>query len=116
MVKQANIGLPNTPMKVGQLTFTRFVAAILVVAFHHYKTNNLFSNANVFVSYFYLLSGFVLMLSQRERYTTKKEYITFYVNRFARIFPVYLLALFSFVALEGHVKWDLLLHTLGIQY
>jgi len=96
-------------LKLEQLTFTRFLAAIMIV-FHHYSkgffpfntaTGNLIvQHANIGVSYFYLLSGFVLMIA----YGNKEKIVPaqFYLNRVARIYPLYflslLLILISYVA------------------
>ncbi|UII19319.1 acyltransferase family protein [Fulvivirga ligni] len=88
-------------MRVEQLTFTRFLAAIFIVIFHfgenidffHNRyTSFLFENAYVFVSYFFVLSGFVMVVA----YGNKSEikFFSFLKKRLARIYPVYLLAIF----------------------
>ena len=88
-------------MKINQLTFTRFLAAISIVIFHYGKNsfpfNNhyidfVFKSADVCVSYFFILSGFVMLIA----YGEKKEIssIEYFKNRFARIFPIYLLGIF----------------------
>ena len=55
-------------MRIPQLTFTRFIAAFLIVGYHFGKIVYPFSiqvlkplvaNLNVLVSYFFILSGFV---------------------------------------------------------
>ncbi|WP_264536416.1 acyltransferase family protein [Flavobacterium sp. N1736] len=87
-------------MRIEQLTFTRFIAAILIVIFHYGKNSYVFNNsyvdfllkqANVCVSYFFILSGFVMIVA----YQNKSQINTFeYLkNRFARIYPVYLLGI-----------------------
>lgn len=87
-------------MRINQLTFTRFLAAISIVIFHYGKKsflfNNpvvdfIFNNADVCVSYFFILSGFVMMIaySNKSKISTK-EYFT---NRFARIYPLYFFAI-----------------------
>lgn len=92
--------LINSILKLEQLTFTRFIAAIMIV-FHHYArgffpfntspAHFIVENSNLGVSYFYLLSGFVLVIA----YGNKEKIIpaAFYTNRFARIFPLYLFSL-----------------------
>ena len=87
-------------MRTEQLTFTRFIAAVSIVVFHfgkgafpfnHYPLNVLFQKAELAVSYFFVLSGFVMILAYG-----KSEYIPprmYFVNRFSRIYPAYLLAL-----------------------
>jgi len=83
-------------MRIEQLTFTRFIAAISIVIFHFgdgcYLFNNeyvsfLFTQANMGVSYFFILSGFVMTIaySHKENFQLK-EYL---VNRIGRIYPLY---------------------------
>ncbi|MFV9551532.1 acyltransferase family protein [Algibacter sp. PT7-4] len=87
-------------MRIEQLTFTRFIAAILIVIFHYgretfFFTNShisfIFKQANVGVSYFFVLSGFVMIIA----YKNKKAipFLKFLKNRLARIYPVYLMAI-----------------------
>jgi peptidoglycan/LPS O-acetylase OafA/YrhL len=91
-------------MRLEQITFTRFLAAIAIVVYHYgrdiFPFNNgaiafIFERANVGVSYFFILSGFVMIIA----YGDKSEINTFeYLkSRFARIYPVYLLALLAMV-------------------
>lgn len=87
-------------MRIEQLTFSRFLAAISIVVFHFgydvFPFNFesiafLFKQANVGVSYFFILSGFVMIIAYGKKKEVNKK--SFYVNRFARIYPVYFLAL-----------------------
>ena len=91
-------------MRIEQLTFTRFIAAISIVIFHFGDHSVLFNNkytafifnqANVGVSYFFILSGFVMIVaySSYERI----DYVSFLRNRLARIYPVYVAALLLFL-------------------
>lgn len=96
-------------MKLPQLTFTRFVAASLVVFFHYAHSVQLFGNGflhelisqgSIAVSYFFVLSGFVLgivYLPAAEQGNLEPK--SFFRNRFARIIPLYLLAFFLSLAL-----------------
>lgn len=87
-------------MRIEQITFTRFIAAIAIVFFHFGKPLNIFAeqhihkllvNANIGVSYFFILSGFVMIIAYgRKSSVHPASYIQ---NRFARIYPVYLLAI-----------------------
>lgn len=89
--------MPNT----SQLTFTRFSAALTVVIFHYgskispfniYPFSQLIPTGHIFVSYFFTLSGFIMMLAywpSAEKFQT----IRYWVFRLARIYPVYLLGL-----------------------
>ena len=86
-------------MRIEQLTFTRFLAALIIVVFHygldippftHPSISFLFSNIGI--SYFFVLSGFVMVIA----YSKSGKEITplqYYRNRFARVYPVYLFAL-----------------------
>jgi peptidoglycan/LPS O-acetylase OafA/YrhL len=86
-------------MRLEQLTFTRFIAAISIVVFHQgidvYPFNEdsisfIFRHANVGVSYFYILSGFVMTVAYSSY--QKVDTLTFYKKRFARIYPIYFVA------------------------
>lgn len=87
-------------MRIEQLTFTRFIAAISIVIYHYGKGSFLFDNemvsfifqqANIGVSYFFILSGFVMIIAY---HNNKKIFFFDYIkNRFARVYPVYLLAI-----------------------
>lgn len=85
-------------MRVEQLTFLRFIAAFALVIYHYgtkvYPFNQdsisgLFYNANLGVSFFFVLSGYVLMLAYGQLGTISKK--TFYKKRFARIYPIYII-------------------------
>jgi peptidoglycan/LPS O-acetylase OafA/YrhL len=87
-------------MRLEQLTFTRFIAAISIVIFHYGKNifpfhldsiEFLFRQAYVGVSYFFILSGFIMVVAYDHR--GKINYIDFLKRRFARIYPVYFLAI-----------------------
>jgi peptidoglycan/LPS O-acetylase OafA/YrhL len=84
-------------MKVEQLTFTRFLAAISIVVFHYgeksFVFNNecvgfLFKQADIAVSYFFVLSGFVMILAYGDKSVINT--LDYFKNRFARIYPIYL--------------------------
>tara|TARA_R110002073_G_scaffold306012_4_gene475143 strand:+ start:4784 stop:5851 length:1068 start_codon:yes stop_codon:yes gene_type:complete len=94
-------------LRIEQLTFTRFIAAVSIVIFHYGKGVNLFYNeytsfifeqADLGVSYFFVLSGFVMIIAYENRQNiTFFEYIK---NRLARIYPVYVLALLLFIGVN----------------
>lgn len=100
--------------KINQLTFTRFVAALLVVVYHFGYTifpfnleylNTIIINGNVAVSYFFILSGFVMIVSYWPKMQSGGiSYSSFYINRIARIYPVYFLALISFLLMD--IYWS----------
>ena len=111
-------------MRIEQLTFTRFIAAVAIVVFHFGKDSRLFSNeyvsfvfsnANIGVSYFFVLSGFVMIIAYRNKTVSFFNYIK---NRFARIYPVYILAILLFIASQSFAslnKVDLLLNVTMLQ-
>lgn len=83
--------------RIEALTFLRFIAALIVVIYHYGKTTSLAQAAGPaitsgpqMVTFFFVLSGFVLMLAY---YPINKPAKDFYLARIARIFPVYLVAL-----------------------
>ncbi len=114
-------------MRIEQLTFTRFIAAFSIVIFHFGSdiipfnssfVSFIFVRANAFVSYFFVLSGFIMIIA----YGSKKTIIisNFFKNRFARIYPIYLLALMLLLIYD--VKYnspinysDLILNLFAIQ-
>ncbi|SHG57605.1 Peptidoglycan/LPS O-acetylase OafA/YrhL, contains acyltransferase and SGNH-hydrolase domains [Chryseolinea serpens] len=88
--------------RIEQLTFTRFVAAVAIVIFHDGLEvfpfylpgiHTVFSNAFTGVSYFFLLSGFVMVIAYTQVPPKPVSFAGYYVNRFARIYPAYFLAL-----------------------
>ncbi len=83
--------------QVNSLTASRAFAAIMVFIFHFGRTvdpfnrvESIFLNGNLAVSYFYVLSGFVLYVSYSNNYRGYRDYI---VKRVARVAPAYLLGL-----------------------
>ncbi len=116
---------------ISSLTATRGVAALLVVIFHFGQSvwplsvgERFFSQGNLAVGYFFVLSGFVMMWTYRESTFT---YGGFLKRRVARIVPLYLFALvlavifhlynyaINDVALESHFKTKILLNATFLQ-
>ena len=96
-------------MKIKSLTIFRFLAASIVVIFHYGKNTTLANIAPGFltagpemVSFFFVLSGFVMMIANWDRQLEPAKY---YRERFARIAPTYymafLIALFVETAVYG---------------
>lgn len=83
-------------MQTTQLTFTRFIAAFLIFLYHFYPFNDSMralgvEHLNLGVGYFYILSGFVMMIAYGNRdFIDRKEY---WLNRVARIYPLHILTL-----------------------
>jgi peptidoglycan/LPS O-acetylase OafA/YrhL len=99
-------------MKLNQLTFTRFLAAISIVIFHSGThswpfslpfLHEIFSKSNIGVSYFFILSGFVMIIAYWEK-NKSINFIQYYLNRFARIYPLYIFALVITTAILSHNK------------
>ncbi len=99
-------------MKLDQLTFTRYLAALTVVFFHFGQTafpashplwNPVVAAGPIAVSYFFVLSGFIMAVAYYapDRPLAKGKY---WLARFARIYPVYLLALLLMIA--ANLKTD----------
>lgn len=86
--------------KIDQLTFTRFIAAMAVVIFHAgrnffpfdiYPLDPLLSAGTTAVRYFFILSGFVMSLVYF-RPETKFDFKGYWLARFSRIYPIYLVS------------------------
>lgn len=89
---------------INALTGLRFMAAMLVFLFHFGAAfsariglpdfvSNFLHNGKFGVSVFFVLSGFILTYTHMNRFTHQLDLVDFFVARFARIYPVYLLAL-----------------------
>ena len=81
-------------MRLDQLTFIRFIAATCVIIYHFGTTlfpyniepfNKIANNANVAVSFFFILSGFVMIVAYGNKSYIKPS--EFYRNRLTRIYP-----------------------------
>jgi len=89
-------------MRLDHLTFTRFIAALSVVIFHYGSTttpfdiapfSHVFQAGPIAVSYFYSLSGFIMAIAYYRPDKPDFNKRKYWLARFARIYPVYLLAL-----------------------
>lgn len=98
-------------MYVPQITFTRFLASISIVVLHYglftWPMNSSIlspfaGNYVTAMSYFFILSGFVLVISaaDNEILPDKINRRSFWIRRAARILPVYLLALVIYFAIN----------------
>lgn len=82
------------------LTSFRFIAAFYVFIFHcqiHYGVASSISIINNFISYgylgmvmFFILSGYILSYNYKDFYS-KNQIKEFYINRIARIYPIYII-------------------------
>jgi peptidoglycan/LPS O-acetylase OafA/YrhL len=90
-------------VKLEQLTFTRYIAALSVVFFHYGAQvfpanitwlNPILAAGPIAVSYFYVLSGFIMAIAYyRPDNTAPFKSGRYWLARFARIYPIYVLAL-----------------------
>jgi peptidoglycan/LPS O-acetylase OafA/YrhL len=100
---------PKLPY-IKPLNAIRGAAALIVVFFHTYKLGffsqhidlSAFSNGYFAVDMFFILSGFVLMHVYNGKFQTVsvKNYYSFMVSRFARIYPVHFVLLAILVGIE----------------
>ncbi|MFT4519660.1 MAG: peptidoglycan/LPS O-acetylase OafA/YrhL [Halioglobus sp.] len=86
-------------MRIDSLTFFRFAAAVIVLFFHFGRETDLVAMWSPFivsgpamVTFFFTLSGFVMLISHYHK--TNLSLRKYYVARIARIFPIYVFALF----------------------
>ena len=100
-------------MKLDQLTFTRYIAALSVVFFHYGDKvfpasvpllHPVITAGSIAVSYFYVLSGFIMAVAYYKTSTEPQNFNSkrYWLARFARIYPVYLIALLLMVAAKLH--------------
>lgn len=91
---------------VSALTGLRAIAAYFVLLFHYgssfvnavgvpYPIGKILSNGYLGVSFFFVLSGFILAYNYRNPLPTWSAKKAFFLARFARIYPVYILALIA---------------------
>jgi len=89
---------------INALTGVRFLAAMLVFLFHFGAAfserigmpsfiSAFLHNGKIGVSIFFVLSGFILTYTYTKKFAVKVDLMDFFVARFSRIYPVYLLAL-----------------------
>ncbi len=99
-------------MQLKPLTSVRFLFSLLVVMFHAIPffaaaginlwpaaIMPVIANGNIGVSFFFVLSGFILSYSYLDRLRDQTDYFEFWQARFARIYPAYLLAFAVFLPL-----------------
>jgi peptidoglycan/LPS O-acetylase OafA/YrhL len=89
--------------RINALTGIRAIAVIMVFLYHNRKywredlpgyVNRLLNECHIGVSLFFVLSGFLIAYTYRDKpVSSAKEYIKYLLIRLLRIFPVYLLIL-----------------------
>jgi peptidoglycan/LPS O-acetylase OafA/YrhL len=97
-------------LRTEQLTFTRFLAATLVVVYHYGQQIPPFNlpalqpivqKFNTSVSYFFVLSGFIMSYVYYSP-ATKLSWSRYLTLRLARVYPLYLLALLLYLCFTIH--------------
>jgi len=89
---------------INALTGIRFLVAMLVFLFHFGAAfservgapqfvSTFLHNGKIGVSMFFVLSGFILTFTYKKVFAAKFNFKVFFLARFARIYPVYILAL-----------------------
>lgn len=83
--------------RLTSLTSLRFFAALLVVFQHYFG----FSLGHSGVSFFYVLSGFILAYNYDRKLDAPGSWRTFFQKRFARIYPTHLATLIAALPFAG---------------
>ena len=76
------------------------VAFVHVPVAHGWQSANAFHSMQLFVDFFFVLSGFVICFAYGERLQRDRNWRGFMIRRFGRVYPLHFAALAGFVALE----------------
>jgi len=116
-------------VEIKQLTFTRFVAAFIIILFHYGQSaipfdsgllGHLAKEGSFSVSYFFCLSGYILAHVYYKDDNSLINKKVFFIKRFARIYPIYLVgflaALITGIVLLNAVPkgYSIILQLLGL--
>jgi peptidoglycan/LPS O-acetylase OafA/YrhL len=110
LVDQPRSAAPVRKPQLPALTGVRTLLAVNIMLFHFTPPHMqllypMINNSYVFVGFFILLSGFVLAYNYADRPDLSKR--DFWLARFARLYPIYLLSLVLFcnmLVMEYHVR------------
>ena len=106
---------PNVPLDA--LTSLRFFAALAVVFYHSgagFAANsricapvveNILNNGWLGVPFFFILSGFILTYAHADMHFNRAQLRRFFVARFSRLYPVYILALLISIPFVDHFSF-----------
>lgn len=98
---------------VPQISFTRFIAATIVV-FYHFGLPYIPTSLTIFrsfvergneaVNYFFFLSGYIMVIAYEKEVvqTNKIDALRYLSRRFVRLYPVYLLALLATLLINSY--------------
>lgn len=102
--------IPPKRTQLDALTGLRFIAALHVLLFHEARgllgisaVERLIGTGYIGVQLFFVLSGFILAYTYSDGHASRVERRSFLLARFARVYPVYALALL--VALPQFATW-----------
>jgi peptidoglycan/LPS O-acetylase OafA/YrhL len=106
MINETASPLEATRIRFRVLDGWRGVAALLVALFHLNLNSDIYRldfvrNAYLFVDFFFVLSGFVITYNYADRLGTSKELSSFVIRRFARLWPLHVVVLLAFLAVES---------------
>lgn len=103
-------GKPADPGRFAALDGWRGVCAVLVALYHvevigeiyagHLRALPVIDNAYLFVDFFFVLSGFVIAHTYQTRITSAREFCSFAIRRFGRVWPLHMAVLLVFILLE----------------
>jgi peptidoglycan/LPS O-acetylase OafA/YrhL len=91
--------------------FALFVALYHMGSYSILTENELVNSSYLFVDYFFVLSGFVIMHAYSGRITNLLQFKNFVGKRLLRLYPLHLLMLVLFIVLEIGKSW---LYYIGI--
>ena len=105
MIKDARQTSIQDQARIDELESIRGLAAFLVVFSHMPKWNPLLNvgfvnNGYLMVELFFVLSGFVICNAYAEKIEGTKDVVRFQLLRLGRLYPVHILFVFAFVAIE----------------
>src|SRR6185437_9511898 len=89
------------------LYILRFIASIMVVWFHFATTTFFTTNGGEAVNFFFFISGFVMIITNSKYFKSETTYFSksdFYIKRFARIYPIYFLALLALAIFHYFIR------------
>lgn len=77
-----------------------FVSFVHLPVAHGWREANAFHSTQLFVDFFFVLSGFVICFAYGTRLSRDRNWQGFMIRRFGRVYPLHLAALAGFVVLE----------------
>jgi len=81
----------------------RGICALLVAAHHFFLfsensfNNRLIHSFSLFVDFFFVLSGFVIALNYSDKIKSKKDFISYAIKRFGRVWPLHAAVMIAFL-------------------